>query len=52
MWHFSDFQHGLKSSLSTTDFLTVKNYRTAETFNRSGATQVVALAIFKIFDEV
>ena len=42
---FSDFQHGFRSSLSTTDLLTVSSNRTAGTFNRYRATQAVALDI-------
>ena len=40
---FSNFQHGFRSSRSTADLLTVVSERIAMAFNRSGATQVVAL---------
>ena len=40
---FSDFQYGFRSSQSTADLLTVVSDRFAKAFNRSGATQVVAL---------
>ena len=49
---FSDFQYGFMSSRSTTDLLTVVSDRTARAFNRSGATQAVALDISKAFDRV
>ena len=42
---FSDFQYGFRSSLSTTDLLTVVSDRITRAFNRSGATRVVALDI-------
>ena len=35
---FSDFQHGLRSSQSTADLLTVASDRIPRAFNRSGAT--------------
>ena len=47
---FSDFQYGFRSSGSTACLLTVVSGRIARAFNRSGATQVVALDIFKAFD--
>ena len=49
---FSDFQCGFRSSRSTTDLLTVVSDRIARAFNRSGATQAVALDISKAFDRV
>ena len=49
---FSDFQYGFRSSRSTADLLTVLSDRIARTFNRSGATQAVALDISKAFDRV
>ena len=49
---FSDFQYGCRSSRSTADLLTVVSDRIARAFNRSGATPVVALDIFKAFDRV
>ena len=49
---FSDFQYGFRSSRSTADLLTVVSDRIARTFNRSGATQAVALDISKAFDRV
>ena len=44
---FSDFQYGFRSSRSITNVLTVVSDRIARTSNRSGATQAVALNIFK-----
>ena len=49
---FSDFQYGFRSSRSTADLLTTVSDRIARTFNRSGATQAVALDISKAFDRV
>ena len=49
---FSDFQYGFRSSQSTADLLTVVSDRIARAFNKSGATQAVALDIFKAFDRV
>ena len=49
---FSDFQCGFRSSRSTANLLTVLSDRLASTFNRSGATQTVALDIPKAFDRV
>ena len=49
---FSDFQSGFRSSRSTADPLTVVSDRIARAFNRSGATQAVALDISKAFDRV
>ena len=49
---FSDFQYGFRSSRSTADLLTVVSDGIARAFNRSGATQVVALDISKAFDRV
>ena len=45
MWPFSDFQYGFRSSLPTADLLTVVSDKIARAFNRSGATQAVALDI-------
>ena len=49
---FSDFQYGFRSSQSTADLLTVVSDRIARGFNRSRATQAVALDISKAFDRV
>ena len=49
MWPFSDFQFYFNSSRSTADLLTVVPDRIARDFNRSGATQAVALDIFTAF---
>ena len=49
---FSDFQYGFRSSRSTADLLTVVSDRIARAFNRSGATQAVALDKSKAFDKV
>ena len=49
---FSDFQYSFRFSRSTTDLLTVVSDRIARAFNRSGATQAVALDISKAFDRV
>ena len=49
---FSDFQYGFRFSRSTADLLTDVSDRIARDFNRSGATQAVALDIFKAFDRV
>ena len=49
---FSDFQYGFRSCRSTADLLTVVSDRIARAFNRSGATQTVALDISKAFDRV
>ena len=46
------FQYGFRSSRSTTDLLTVVSDRVARAFNRSGATQAVALDISKAFDRI
>ena len=48
----SDFQYGCRSSRSTADLLTVVSDKTARAFNRSGATQAVALERSKAFDRV
>ena len=42
---FSDFQYGCRSSQSTADLQTVASDRIVRAFNRSGATQAVALGI-------
>ena len=47
----SDLQYGFRSSQSTADLLAVVPDRIARAFNRSGATQAVALDI-KLFDRV
>ena len=47
---FFYFQYGFRFSRSTTDLLTVVSDRIAWAFNRSGATQTVALNISKAFD--
>ena len=41
--------HGFRSSRSTPDLLTVVSDRIAKAFNRSGATQAVALYIIQGF---
>ena len=46
---FSDFQYGLRYSPSTANLLTVVSDRITGAFNRSGATQTVALDIFKAY---
>ena len=52
MWPFLDFKYGFRSSQSTADILTVVSDKTARAFNRSGATQAVALDISEAFDRV
>ena len=49
---FSDFHYGFSPSQSTADLLTVVSDRTPRGFNRSGATQAVALNISKAFNRV
>ena len=49
---FSDLQYGFRSSRSTAHLLVVVSDRIARAFNRSGATQTVALDISKAFDRV
>ena len=49
---FSDFQYGFKSSRSTADLLTVVSDRNTRAFNKSRATQAVALDISKAFGRV
>ena len=49
---FSDFRYGFWSFWSTADLLTVASNRIARTFNKSGATRVVAFDISKGFDRV
>ena len=49
---FSDFQYGFRSSRSTADLLAVVSDTIVRAFNRSGATQAVALDISKAFDRV
>ena len=48
----SDFQYTFRSSESTADLLTVVSDRIATAFNKSGATQAVALNIPKAFDRI
>ena len=52
MWPVFLFQYGFRSSQSTANLLTDVSDRTARTFNKSGATQAVALVISKVFDRV
>ena len=47
-----DFQYGFRSSRSTSDLLPVVSDRIARAFNKSEATQAVALDISKAFDRV
>ena len=49
---FPYLEYGFRSSQSTADLLTVVSDRIARAFNRSGATQTVALDIAKAFDRV
>ena len=49
---FSDFQYGFRSFQSTADLLKVVSDRIARAFNKSRATQAVALDISKAFDRV
>ena len=49
MAFFSDFQYGFRSSRSTADLLIVVSDRIARALNRPGATQAVALDMFKLF---
>ena len=49
---FSDIQYGFRFSRSTADLLAVVSDRIARAFNRSGATQAIALDISKAFDRV
>ena len=49
---FSDFHYGFRSSRSIADGLTIVSDRIARSFNRSRATQALALDIFKSFDRV
>ena len=48
----SDLQYGFRSSRSTAGLLTVVPDRIARAFDKSGATQAVALDISKAFDRV
>ena len=48
----SDFQYTFRSSESTADLLTVVSDRIATAFNKSGATQAVALNIPKAFNRI
>ena len=52
MWPFSDFQYGFRSSRSISDLQTVLSDRIARAFNKSGATQSLALNISQAFDRV
>ena len=45
-------QYGFRSSRSTAHLLTVVSDKIARVFNRSGATQTVALNISQAFDRV
>ena len=49
---FSDSQYGFRSYRSTADLLTVVSDRIARVFSKSGATEAVALVIFRAFDRV
>ena len=49
---FSDFQYGFRSSWSIADLLTVVSNRIAWVFNKSGATQAIAIDISKGFNRV
>ena len=49
---FSDFQYGFRSSRPTAHLVSVVSDRIARAFNKSGATQAVALKIPKAFDIV
>ena len=49
---FSDFPHSFRSSWSTADLLTVASDKIATAFNRSEATQAVALDISKAFNSM
>ena len=49
---FSNFQYSFRSSRSTAHLLTVVSDKIARAFNRSGATGVDSLDIFKTFDRV
>ena len=49
---FSNILYSFRSSHSSADLLTVVPDRIARAFNRSGATQAVALDICKAFDRV
>ena len=49
---FADFQYGFRSSSSTANLLTVAPDRIAKAFTGSGATQPVALDIFKAYNRV
>ena len=49
---FSYSQYGFRSSRSTADLLIVVSDRIARSFNRSGATQAVALDLYKGFNIV
>ena len=49
---FYDFQNSFRSSRSTEDILTVVSDIIPKAFNRSGATEAVALDIFRAFNRV
>ena len=50
MWPFFVIRFNLRSYRSTSYLLTVAPIRIARAFNRSDATQAIALDIFKAFD--
>ena len=52
MCFFSNLQYDFRCSQSTADLLTVVSDTMAGAFNRSGATQAIALDISKGFDRV
>ena len=49
---FSDFQYGFRSSPSNADLIIIISDRIARAFNRTGATQAVALDLSNAFDRV
>ena len=49
---FSDFQCGFRSSPSNADLIIIISDRIARAFNRTGATQAVALDLSNAFDRV
>ena len=52
MWPFFSFPNDFRFSQSTANLLTVVSDRIARSFNKSWATQAVALDISKDFDRV
>ena len=50
--HFSDFQYGFRSSLSTADLLAVVSDRITRALNRSRATRAVTFDILKAFNSL